>query len=219
MEKQTLAGQGSDFMDNTVKLSKEALEPIWVQIGKTKLDGEKCLQVYKTEKLDEHDIDSMAKLKDLTFHNGIIEVQVRSRLLPDAPDYARGFIGIAFRIAPDNAKFEAFYIRPANGTSKDPVRKAHGCQYFTYPEYTYQYYREHGIEGCEASCDIALDEWIPLRVEIVEETARFYVQDMDFPVLVIENLKLGADAKGQIGLFVDTGTEGYFKDLKIVSYD
>ena len=35
-----------------------------------------------------------------------------SRLLKDAPDFARGFIGIAYCINEDDTKFESFYVRP-----------------------------------------------------------------------------------------------------------
>lgn len=68
-----------------------------------------------------------AKVKDLQFHNGTIEVKLLSRLLPDAPDFARGFIGIVYRANADNSEFEAFYVRPANGrTCTDAGRRAHG---------------------------------------------------------------------------------------------
>ena len=52
-----------------------------------------------------------AKLKTIQFKNGTIEVKVLSRLLADAPDHARGFIGIAFRIDESDEQFEAIYLR------------------------------------------------------------------------------------------------------------
>ena len=39
------------------------------------------------------------------FSNGTIEVTLLSRLLPTAEAYARGFIGLAFRINKDNSKY------------------------------------------------------------------------------------------------------------------
>ena len=50
---------------------------------------------------------------------------------------------------------------------------------------------------------------------IQEDKAKFYVDDMEIPVLRIEHLKQGKDAKGYVGLYVDNGTEGYFKNLMI----
>lgn len=38
-------------------------------------------------------------------------------------DFARGFIGIAFRIDDEDSTFESFYVRPTNGRIDDPVRK------------------------------------------------------------------------------------------------
>jgi len=39
-------------------------------------------------------------LKGVNFANGIIEVKILSRLLESAPDFARGFIGVAFQKHP-----------------------------------------------------------------------------------------------------------------------
>ena len=82
----------------------------------------------------EPDINTYIQIDGSDFHNGTIEVDVCAGLLPDAPDYSRGFIGIVFRAAEDGREFESFYIRPTNGKGcTDPVRKAHGCQYFSFP--------------------------------------------------------------------------------------
>lgn len=45
----------------------------------------------------------------------------------------------------------------------------------------------------------------------------FYINDER--VLVVEELKLGADTRGSVGIFVDTGTEGFFKELKVEKND
>ena len=39
---------------------------------------------------------------------------------------------------------------------------------------------------------------------------------MTQPVLVVEDMIHGGDLTGAIGLFVDIGTEAFFKDLKII---
>lgn len=85
------------------------------------------IRVWKTGSL-EPDINTYAGVAGSSFHNGTIEVDVCGRLRSDAPDYARGFIGIVFRAADDGREFESFYIRPANGREcEDPVRKAQLC--------------------------------------------------------------------------------------------
>lgn len=117
------------------------------------------------------DENTYLKINDIDFHNGTIEVDVCGLLLPDAPDYARGFIGIVFRANESDSGFESFYIRPSNGKDcSDPVRRAHGCQYFSYPGYTFSYFREFGIDKYEGCVDtIALGEWSHIRAEIIDD--------------------------------------------------
>lgn len=199
-------------------LNENNLEAIHTHIEITKLDGEKVLKVIKADKIMEYDENTYARLKKISFHNGVIQVKMLSRLLPDAPDYARGFIGIAYRINEDDTQFESFYVRPTNGRQCiDPVRKTHGCQYFSYPRYTFAYFREHQITDYEAPIDIELNEWIDLKAIIEDKHAQFYINHQ--PVLEVHDMKLGKNARGSIGLFVDIGTEAYFKDLVISFYD
>ena len=186
-------------------------------VSKTELDGEPVLRVVKAEKLMEFDENTYAKLSGPSFHNGVIEVDMLSRLLPDAPDFARGFIGIAFRISGDDTRFESFYVRPTNGRTDDPVRKAHGSQYFAYPGYTFAYFREHGVTKYEAPVDIGLNEWIHLRAVVEGEHAEFFVNGNR--TLTVDDLKHGPDQTGAVGLFVDIGTEAFFKNLTVTAAD
>ena len=178
------------------------------------VDGE-VLRLYKTEKTDLADENTYVKLADLSFHNGVIELDVCGKLLPDAPEFARGFIGIVFRANEADSEFESFYIRPTNGRDcTDPVRKAHGCQYFSYPGYTFSYFREFGITKYEHTVDtIALGEWSHIRAEIQDEKAVFSVDGVQ--VLTVEDMKHGSTASGSVGLYVDIGTDGYFKNLTV----
>ena len=177
------------------------------------INGYDAIKVVKTGKMNEYDTDSYAVLSGLELHNGTIEVDMLSRLAPDAPDFARGFIGLAFRI--DSAGFECFYIRPTNSikTCDDPVRRSHGCQYFSYPGYTFEFFRKKGIAKYEREIDCGLDEWVHLKIDVEGETASFSLNN-DRPILTVDKL-FGGDKSGGIGLFVDIGTEGYFKDLVI----
>lgn len=203
-------------MEHLMNINKDNLKAVHTAIENRELDGEKVLRVVKKEKIEEPDENTYAKLNDVHFHNGTIEVKMLSRLLPDAPSHARGFIGIAYRINDDDTKFESFYVRATNGRRcDDPIRKAHGCQYFSYPTYTFSYFREKNITKYEAPVDIDLNEWIKLKAVIQDSTAHFYVNDMDNPVLVVHDMKHGRDLIGSVGFFVDIGTEAFFKDLKI----
>ncbi len=176
------------------------------------------VELRKTDKV-QPDENTYLKIRDLDFHNGVIEVDVCGKLLPDAPDYARGFIGIVFRTSPDDSEFESFYIRPTNGRDcTDPVRKAHGCQYFSYPGYTFSYFREFGIGGYEGRADtIALGEWSHIRAEIREDRGVFFVDGVR--VLEVSGFKHGAAGRGGVGLYVDIGTDGFFRNLTVTCED
>lgn len=195
------------------------IEAVHTTVEHTTLNGEAVLRVVKKDKLMQFDENTYAKLIRSTFHNGTIEVKMLSRLLPDAPEFARGFIGIAFRINDDDTKFESFYVRPTNGRIDDPVRKNRGVQYFSYPKFTFDYFRNLGITDFEGPADIGLDEWISLKAVIDGAKGAFYLNNDEEPVLVVENMKHGADARGGIGFFVDIGTEAFFKDLKVTKSD
>ena len=198
-------------------MNAKSFHAVHTAISTTELDGEPVLRVVKAEKLMEFDENTYAKLMGPSFHNGVIEVDMLSRLLPDAPDFARGFIGIAFRISEDDSAFESYYVRPTNGRTDDPVRKAHGSQYFSYPKYTFAWFREHGVTEYEAPVDIGLDEWIHLKAVVEDERAEFYVNGA--LALTVADMKHGGEARGAVGFFVDIGTEAFFKNLTITAED
>jgi hypothetical protein len=62
---------------------------------------------------------------------------------------------------------------------------------------------------------MGLDEWINLKIEVQGDKAKLYLNESSQPVLVVNDLKHGADHSGGIGLWVDVGTEGFFTDLRI----
>ncbi|MGL4309624.1 MAG: hypothetical protein ACRCSU_03980 [Paracoccaceae bacterium] len=154
-------------------------------------------------------------LAPIAFLNGTIEVNVLARLLPDAPDYARGFIGLAYRITEDVQAFEAVYLRPENGLKvRPPVpRDKRAAQYYAYPDWKFDRLRAAEPDGpYEASADIGPDEWITLRLEAKDYALTAFVNDRI--VLEVPRTKAAPKAGG-IGLWVDIGTEGFFSDLLV----
>ena len=198
-----------------IVLSRENLIPVHTRLT---FAGEGVARLAKIDKTAP-DENTFARVRGLAFHNGAIGVDVRAELLPDAPALARGFIGIVFRASEDGREFESFYIRPTNGRGcGDPVRRAHGCQYFSYPGYTFSYFREFGVEGYEASVEtIALGEWSHIRAEVRDGSAEFFVNGER--VLGVDGLKHGPEARGAVGLYVDIGTDGFFRHLRIEPWD
>lgn len=182
-------------------------------------DGETVLNVNKDPKVIEVDEPTYARLIDSDFHDGIIELKVLSRLLPDAPDYSRGFIGVAFRINEDDTKFEGIYIRPTNGRNENQNRRNNSTQYFSYPEYKFDLFRKISPGKYESYADMGLDEWIDFKIVVEGEHAKLFLNHSVQPVLVVNDMKHGPDARGALGLWVDIGADGYFKELKITKFD
>lgn len=177
------------------------------------------LRVIKTTDPILFDEPTFAKVKECSFTDGIIEVDVKSTLLPDAPAFARGFLGVAFRISEDNDKFEGIYIRPTNGRCEIQLRRNRSTQYFSYPEYKFDRLREEAPGEYESYVDIGLDEWIHLKIEVMGEKAKLYVNNSVEPALIVNDLKHGKNLTGSVGLWVEIGTDGLFKNLNIHKTD
>ena len=98
------------------------------------------------------------------------------------------------------------------------MRKAHGCQYFSFPGYTFAYFRQFGVTDYENAVDtIALGTWSHIRAVIDDDRGWFAVDDV--PVLEVNGFKHGPHARGCVGLYVDIGTDGAFRNLKISPKD
>lgn len=207
-------------MEQSIDINKGNFTALHTSVDNITLDGTPVLRVCKSEKINNYDQNTYAKVNGFSFRNGVITVKMMSRLLPDAPDFARGFIGIVYRANENDSEFESFYLRPTNGrTCSDPVRRSHGCQYFSYPGYTFEYFREFGITRYEAPVDVDLGEWITLKAVIEDERAEFYLNGSEIPVLVVTDMKHGVGEKGSVGIFVDIGTEALISELKIICTD
>ena len=115
-----------------------------------KLMGKQAVKVIKDSTIKEVDEPTFVKIKGINFKDGTIEVKVLSRILKDAPAYARGFIGVAFRINDDDTKYESIYIRPVNARVDDQVRRNHSIQYYSYPDYKFDRLRKESPERYES---------------------------------------------------------------------
>lgn len=189
--------------------------PVSTFMNTGKIEGKDTIRVTKDPKVTDVDEATFARLIDSDFKNGIIEVKVLSRLLENAPDFARGFIGVAFRINESNSKFECIYIRPTNGRAEDQLRRNRSTQYFSYPDFKFDRLRNESAGMYESYADMGLNEWITMKIAVKAEKAKLYLNGQEHPVLMVNDLKHGANASGAIGLWVDIGTEGHFTDLSI----
>lgn len=198
-----------------VKFKKENLEANDVTMSIERLRGKKVLRVIKDSRVVKVDEPTFVRIKTLNFRNGTIEVKVLSRLLKNAPDFARGFIGIAFRINDDNSEYESIYIRPTNGRADDQIRRNHSVQYYSYPDYKFDRLRKESPERYESYADMALNEWIQMKIVVNGNQAKLFLNKATQPALIVNDLKHGAGASGAIGLWVEVGTEGFFSDVRV----
>ncbi|THF64885.1 alpha/beta hydrolase [Pseudothauera nasutitermitis] len=159
------------------------------------------------------DRDFMAWLP-VDFRDGTIEVEVASDLAPDAPDYARGFIGLSFRID-GQGRFESVYLRPTNSTAEDPARRKRAVQYVAYPDHRFNRLRAEAPGKYETGADLSLGRWIHMKLIVAGSQARLYLDRKPEPALVIDDLKLGPAQHGGVGVWLESGTIAHFRNLQI----
>ena len=195
-----LAGQTADRL-----VAKNA------SIAPTSYKGRTAVQVIA--KPDAANATSYALVKDASFRDGVIEVDLAGQPAAGAAAAARGFIGIAFRIQGDGS-YEYIYLRPTNGRADDQVRRNHSTQYSSHPNFDFARSRQEAPEKYESYVDLQPGVWTKYRIEIDGRKARLYVHGAEQPCLIVNDLKLDP-REGGVALWVGPGTEGYFSNLKI----
>lgn len=158
--------------------------------------------------------DRLLVLTQTKFENGTIEVDVAGEPAPGAGQGARGFTGIAFRVAPDVTKFECFYVRPTNGRADDQVRRNHSVQYISFPDHPWHRLRKEFPEKYESYADLVPGEWTKVKIEVMGRKAKLFVNGVEQPTLIVNDLK-HSPAEGAIGLWIGPGTVAHFSNLNI----
>ena len=160
--------------------------------------------------------EGVALVNGVEFKNGTIEVDVAGLPGTDSGEGARGFVGIAFRSAAHAEAFECFYIRPTNGRADDQLRRNHSTQYVSEPQFPWQKLRAENPGVYESYVDLETGVWTHLRLEVDGVRARLFVNGAPQPALIVNDLKRGV-VSGQVGLWIGSGTEAYFRNLQISS--
>lgn len=163
------------------------------------------------------DRDFMAWLP-VDFKDGSIEVDVASDLASDAPAYARGFIGVSFRID-SQARFESIYLRPSNSQADDQIRRNHSVQYAGFPDFRFDQLRKESPEKYETYADIELGRWIHMKLVVKGSKASLYLDHKEKPAFIVNDLKFGSEQRGGVGIWIESGTVAHFKDLQITPGD
>jgi hypothetical protein len=201
-------GAISSGLSQAIPLAAQKLSPVNVTVEDVSYKGNKAVRVVPL-----NDAETIAIVKDKTFENGVIEIDVAGKTLPNAGAGARGFIGVAFRVRMgDSVRYECFYIRPTNGRAEDQLRRNHSVQYISHPKYTWFKLRDENPGVYESYTDLVEGEWTHLKIEVKGDKARLYVNGASQPCLIVNDLKFGQSA-GAIALWVGPGTDGYFANL------
>ena len=135
-----------------VTLSDQIFELRNVSGSLTELNNEKVLKIESDLKKLPFDINNLgstvdeptyARLLNLDFEEGTIEVKMLSRIQDPSPfPSAQGFIGVAFRISDNDSAYESVYLRPKVGRSDNQLFRNKTVQYYAYPDYKFDKLKE-----------------------------------------------------------------------------
>jgi hypothetical protein len=158
--------------------------------------------------------ETIAMVAGSDFSDGTVEINVAGLPRQGAQPGVRGFVGIAFRVAPHGIRYECISLRQTNGRADDQLRRNHTTQYSAYPDFPWHRLREESPGLYESYTDVDAQGWTRIKVVVSAATARLYVNGAEQPCLIVNDLKLG-QRRGQIALWVGTDTVGYFSDLVV----
>jgi hypothetical protein len=157
----------------------------------------------------------LAIVEGLEFSNGVIEAEMAGEPAPGAPEGARGFVGIAFRLLSDLKTYDAFYLRPTNGRADDQERRNHATQYISHPDWPWFRLRKETPSRYESYVDLEPGVWTRIKIEVQGDRARLYVHGQPQPALIVNDVKTGAQGKGAIALWIERGTVAHFRSLSV----
>ena len=160
---------------------------------------------------------TIAILASSDFTDGVIEAELAGSPRPDAPQDMRGFVGLAFRVQPHGSRFECFFVRPANARATDQLRRNHSTQYISHPHFPWYRLRDEAPGVYESYADLVPGDWTPIKIAVSASQAQLYVNAAEQPCLIVNDLKSG-ERRGQIALWIGSGTEAYFSRITVTSF-
>lgn len=186
----------------------------------TRLDGRTALRVSLDEKMTRYDVPGAGRLDlptyialPIWFEDGTIEVDVHCRPHLGASDPVECLAGFAYRICGDRSRFDAVQVRPLNGTSmtlpSPHARRA--AQFFTQPDWPFE--KLWPEKSWQWSADAASDTWSRLTLTVDGTRLTALVDGVESLVIPVTK---AAALRGDLGLFVDVGTEAFFANLRII---
>jgi hypothetical protein len=195
--------------------SAEGLRLINVKAEVVELQGLEGLRVTRADDYTEG--GTLALIEGSNFGNGVIMIELAGEPAPGADPNMRGFVGIAFRVDPDDPdRYECFYLRPTNARADNQLQRNHSVQYVAHPEYPWYRLREESPGMYESYVDLVAGEWTSIRIEVKGTTAALYVGEAEQPVLIVNDLKHD-ESVGQIGLWLHESTLAHFRNLRFAT--
>ena len=148
------------------------------------------------------------KLNDLNFSNGIIELDIKGK-----DDRGKSFVGLAFHGLNDSV-YDVIYFRPFN--FKSPERFGHSVQYVSEPEYPWHVLRENFPEKYENPVNPVPNpnEWFHATIVVEYPEVKVYVNEAEEPSLTVT--QISTRKEGWLGFWVGYGSDGSFRNLKVV---
>ena len=164
----------------------------WELNGKVVLENYKGKDCLKTD-------EGVAIARDIALKNGVVEFKM-------CIQSGRGFAGVRFR-GDGMGNTEEFYIRKHQSGNPDAM------------QYTPVYNGNAGWQlyygdGYGAVKQHVFDEWFTVKLVISGSRGEVYISDMEKPVLVIHELKMG-EREGKIAFY----GPARFADMKITPTD
>lgn len=152
--------------------------------------------------------DGLLWLKEINFKNGTIELDVKGK-----NEKGKSFVGIAFHGLNDSV-YDVVYFRAFNFNSPD--RKNHAIQYISHPEHTWWSLRKQYPEIYESDIKPIPnpDDWFHVTLEVAYPVVKAYVNNSPEPSLTIN--QLSNRKMGWVGFWAGYGSEGSYKNLKII---
>jgi hypothetical protein len=162
-------------------------------------------------RLSEAPGDGVAFVPGIEFADGVIEVDVRGKDVPQ-----QSFVGVAFH-GVDSATYDAIYFRPFNFKAADPVSHSHAVQYHSLPAYTWQRLRTEQPGKYELAVDPAPDPnaWFAARIVVTAGKASVFVNGAKDPCLAVA--LLNDRKKGLVGVWTGNNSGGDFANFAITA--
>ena len=154
--------------------------------------------------------DGLAWIAGAEFSEGTIELEIKG-----TNQQGRSFVGIAFH-GQDNRAFDAVYLRPFNFHATEQERRSHSIQYVSMPAHDWSELRKSHPGKYEFAITPAPnpDSWVKLKLVVKGKNVAAFVNDSEVPALTVE--VLNDRLKGKLGLWVGNGSDGWFRNLKII---